>query len=324
MLESPVILPLRQLIVESLSKDAVWGSEVLDWELPDSRVGDWGLPGHGESKESCGTFFMLGCLNVGEHPDGLAVFKPMIKRCYGPKCPVDWKAWALREAERISDRLDSAMKQKSWVGKPIHFVVSVPKKDWHLFKDAMCKKAYAYSEKVGFLGGSCLYHPFRESVDGRWYFSPHLHFIGFGFIDGKKCALEYEKTGWICHNEGVRKTVFGTAFYQLTHCGVWYGKGKKHSVTWFGEISCSKLKTPRHIDQVFCPYCGSALENLVWVGVGASPLPCCGIDGFYLASYDGWASSKDLRLISEIPRDMLLVHYDSGSVIDKRQKCLIC
>lgn len=312
----PVILPYRQVLIESLSKDEAWGTEILDWTLPNERVSGWGLPSHGDSKDSCGTFFMLGCLNVSDHPDGLAVFKPMVKRCFDPKCPVDWKAWVLREAERISDRIDSAMKQKPWLGKPIHFVVSIPKKDWHLSKDEMCRRAYASSRRTGFLGGSVIYHPFRESIDGRWYFSPHLHFIGFGFISGEKCAKEYAKSGWIYHNEGVRKTVFGTAYYQLTHCGVWYGAGKKHSVTWFGELSYNKLKIVRDaLDQVLCPYCGDPMEILVWTDKSDSPLPCSGIGGFYLASYDGWSSLKDLRLIASIPRDMILTHGDANSMI---------
>lgn len=290
------ILPLRQVKdqLESLTRDEVWGTEILDWTLPDSRVGDWGLPGHGVAKDSCGTYFMRACLNVDEHPYGLAVFKPMVKRCFDPKCPEDWRAWVKREAERISDRIESAMIQKPWLGQPIHYIESVPQSLWHLSKDQLTQLAYQIGKKVGFLGGSVMYHPFRETEDGRWYFSPHFHFLGFGWIKGDAVGKEYSESGWICKNLGVRKSVFGTAYYQLTHCGVWYGEGKKHSVTWFGELAYNKLSTPKHLDQVHCPVCGSPMHKVVWIGAGDEPLPCAGIDGFYFASGDGWMSSKDL------------------------------
>jgi hypothetical protein len=270
--------------------------------LPDVQIGGWGLPGHGQQKDTCGTFFMKGCLNLSEHPDGLAVFKPMVRRCFDPKCPEDWHFWALRGADRIAVQIEDFAKKNPWVGKPIHHVVSVPKKDWHLSKSELCKKAYHVAKRTGFLGGSVIYHPFRESDDSRWYFSPHFHLIGFGWI--KDTDKEFKRSGWISHNERVRKSVFGTAFYQLTHCGVWYGSGKKCSITWFGCMAYSKFKREKSIrDQVFCPYCGEPMETLIYIGPGDMPLPCSGIGGVYLACSDGWESSKLSFFISQMPKD---------------------
>ena len=282
------ILPLRQLEsqIEELTKDEIWGTEILDWVLPDVKIANWGLPGHGEKKDSCGTFFMKGCLNVSEHPDNLAVFKPMVNRCFSPQCPEDWLSWAMREADRIADRIGHV----KGLGKPIHYMESVPKALWYVCKNNLTAFAYRIGRKVGFLGGSVIYHPFREK-GRRWYFSPHFHFIGFGFIDGKKVAETYKTSGWICKNLGVRKSVYGTAFYQLTHCGVWYGTGKRHSVTWCGVCSYNKLNIPKPpLDQLVCPYCGKSMERLDWVGSEPMPLPCSGIGGFYLASSEGWDS----------------------------------
>jgi len=314
LLSSPSILPLRYCI-NLITDDPVWGSEILDWILPDEKVADWGLPGHGTKKESCGEFFMKGCLNTQGHPDNLVVFKPMKKQCFDPKCPEDWKAWALREARRIEYRLEYAHEKHPNWGPIKHHVISVPKKDWHLSKDEMCKKAYEVAKRTNFIGGSSIYHAFRETPDGRWYFSPHLHFIGFGY--NRFSAEEFKRSGWISHNEGVRKTVIGTAFYQLTHCGVWYGKGKKSSVTWFGLLSYNKLLDVPKKDllcQVVCPYCGQPLEHLIWKGPEDSiPLPCYGIGGFYLADQGNWHSRSAVRLSRAIPEEWTrsYAHYNS-------------
>jgi hypothetical protein len=307
------IQPLRQVSslsslqseIEHLKLDEVWNTPILDFVLPDVRFGNWGLPGHGEARADCGTFFMRACFNVDEHPDHLAVFQPFVHRCFDPKCPEDWRFWLLRESERISSRIDIAMKQKPWMGNPIHYMESVPQRLWYLPKEKLASIAYAIAKRVGFLGGSVIWHPFRETEDGRWYISPHFHFLGFGWIDGSAVDAEYLKSGWICKNIGVRDSVFGTAYYQLTHCGVWYGEGKRHSVTWFGELSYNKLKIPKSIedrDQVVCPYCGEPLKRVRWVGSGDSPLPCSGIDGFYLASPDGWETLQESFEIAELLR----------------------
>lgn len=282
---SPGILPIDQVLLESLTQDEVFGHDILDWCSPDQRVGDWGLPGHGVSRETCGTFYMSGCLNIDDHPDGQGVFRPRVMRCFSPTCPVCWPSWCGRAADRISYRV------KAWRGggRPIHFMLSPPCRLWGLDPRKLRRKAYLIAKKVGFLGGSCLFHPFRlESISNRWYFSPHFHMIGHGWISGEKVAELYASKGWISKNIGVRNSVFGTAYYQLSHCGVWYGEGGRHSVTWFGVMSYNKLRIPKRIPRsASCPYCGSKFETLVWIGIKDPPLPSAGI---YLASAEGWTT----------------------------------
>jgi hypothetical protein len=301
-------------IAESLTTDETWGSEIKDWSLPDTRVANWGLPGHssivndvsGGIKDSCGTFFMKGCLNVEEHPDGQAVFKPFVHRCFDPKCPVCWRSWASREADRIEKRILAAQEQKRGLGRPIHAVASVPQRLWYVSKEDLAREAQAVAGRVGFLGGSCIYHAFREKKESkRWYFSPHFHMLGFGWIVGTK--EEYESSGWIFKNARVRKSVRATALYELSHCAVWYGAGKKHSVTWFGAVSYNKLRCPRSrgLDQVCCPVCGSPIQKLVWKGSEAAPLPCSGIDGFYFASAEGWEAWSEVFVRMSMSRE----HY---------------
>ncbi|MCJ7424003.1 hypothetical protein MUP01_07015, partial [Candidatus Bathyarchaeota archaeon] len=244
--------------------DEVTGDEILDWVLPNFKFNGWGLPSHGIAKDDCGTYGMKACLNVDEHPDGLAVFKPYMKSCFSPKCPTCWNSWAKREANRIERRILHAMKKHPHCGLPIHFMLSVPKSQWHLSVAELRKIAISICIKVGFRGGSLIVHPFRETDDGRWYVSVHFHMIGFGWIE---CvADEYKSSGWIAKNLGIRKSVFGTAYYQLTHCGVWYGVGVKHSVTWFGDLAYNKLPMPSKINEkCCCPYCGSKIRPVVWI-----------------------------------------------------------
>jgi len=298
------ILPYRQV-------DSVWGHEVLDWVSEDMRVGDWGLPGHGEAKETCGIFFMKGCLNVEKHPNRMGYFEPATDRCYSPKCPTCWTNWCKREASRIEHRLE----QWRGGGEDIHFVVSVPPRLWHRQRSDLMSLAQKYARRVGLLGGSCIWHPFRKKC-GRWYLSPHFHIIGRGWIRGDEVKKVFEETGWflkhVWHKDedapvvkGVPISVYGTAFYQLTHAGIWYGSGRKHCVTWFGHLSYSKLRVrPRPSVPHGCPWCGSKLVRLVCVLASGYPLPS---SGGYLADPGGWVTAKEYALEWVVEREPIPV-----------------
>lgn len=279
--------------------------------LPGDRVDKWGLPGHGESKDSCGTFFMKGCLNISDHPDNLAYFEPHVHKCYSPKCPICWLLWCKRASGRIQARIDSYLSIHKKL-KPIHVVASVPFSAYNLRVADLRKKAQKYVKKVGFWGGSCIFHPFRQQKgSGIWYFSPHFHFIGVGWILGDKVKNLYTRSGWIVKNVKVRQTIFGTAFYQLTHAGVWYGKSRKCSTTWFGCMSYNKmLMDPLSYGRdKRCPYCGEKIVTLLWIGEGDPPLPC---GKGYLADGEYWSSwlfeyYHSLEFYNSLSRDFVKI-----------------
>ena len=161
-------------------------------------------------------------------------------------------------------------------------IASVPKRLWFLPFQELRKEAYIQVKESGFIGGSCVWHPFRETEDGRWYFSPHFHMFGYGWIQGTKKI--YENSGWVIKNEGIRKTLHGTAMYQLSHAGI---HKKFHTVTWFGRLSYNNLrckKMPKKEDK--CPLCGADLVKLIWMGEGLCSVP----DelGEYKVSSEGW------------------------------------
>jgi hypothetical protein len=190
-------------------------------------------------------------------------------RCLRAECPICYEAWAGKEAGKIEHRLRGAPKKS----RPIHVVVSPSMTDiLTLTYEQLRAKTYSISKASGFRGGSCIFHPFRENdLTNQWYFSPHFHLIGYGWIKGTKEG--YERHGWVVKNVGLRKTVAGTALYQLSHAGI---HGKYHTVTWFGALSYNKLKVPRSEDVVeVCPLCGEKLQPLLYVGSEKLPEQSC-------------------------------------------------
>ena len=81
--------------------------------------------------------------------------------------------------------------------------------------------------------------------------------------------------GYIIKVLGVRKSVFGTCWYQLHHAS--YRKGTKRAqvVTWFGTCSYKRLKLPprEKKERDLCPLCGHELQRIIYCGCeGKNPL----------------------------------------------------
>ncbi|GAI05300.1 unnamed protein product, partial [marine sediment metagenome] len=207
------------------------------------------------------------------------------------ECPVCYEKWAAKEAHAITYRLEEAKKGNMGWGKVVHLTVSIPISDYHLVSEAYSKlrpKVYKTLKKVGFFGGSCIFHPYRVNKGTKkWYFSPHFHILGYGWIRGKKVASVYKSTGYIVVNHGVRKSVFATALYQLSHAGV---KSGVHTVTWFGCLAYNKAKVkPEVREPEVCPLCGAELRPVVWLGAeGTDPLGDLP-EGEYWVEPGGWA-----------------------------------
>ena len=229
---------------------------------------EWALPGHGEAYSDCGSWRSKGCLNVEEH-NQQGIFEDMVgkvfvkryrRTCMRAECPTCYESWAGKEAGKIEYRLGFARPKR----RPIHLIVSPP-------DSAVCsmdlvglrRKSYAIAKKSGFLGGSCIFHPYREDeLTKKWYFSPHFHMIGYGWIEHTKEG--YESHGWVVKNAGLRKTVSGTALYQLSHAGI---HEKYHTVTWFGTCSYNNMRIPPRPEEVeLCPICKQKLRPLWYFG----------------------------------------------------------
>jgi hypothetical protein len=277
----------------------------LGWSVDhsdlDSDLDNWVMAGSGQAKVDCGKTLVFGCLNVEDHIEenyridgseshaGKVYVDLRRHSCMRLECPVCYEKAAAREAHHIEHRM------KAWRsrGKPIHYVESVPRSLWHLPIEKLREKAYKVARSVGFWGGSCIVHKKRERCkicgepkDGPekqclncgygefiWYFSPHFHMIGYGWISGEKVAKEYARSGWVSKKIGATReeegAVFKTAMYQLSHCST---KKNRHTVTWFGAMAYNKLKVEKEIViKKICPLCGSELEALRYLRDG--PLP---------------------------------------------------
>lgn len=209
---------------------------------------------------------------------GKALIRMYKRTCMRAECPTCYESWAGKEGRKIQHRLRMAPKKR----RPIHLIVSPPMEFWirHNYEE-LRRESYVISKSNGFLGGSCIFHPFREDeLTKRWYFSPHFHMIGYGWIQHTKEG--YERHGWVVKNAGIRKTVSGTALYQLSHAGI---HKKYHTVTWFGSLSYNKLKVPPRVpEKDVCPICGQPLRQLWYFGSKALPEE----EGDYWLEIDGF------------------------------------
>ena len=260
----------------------------------------WLLPGHGDPYPDCGQFYYKGCLGVSAHKQnmldvhtaGMIYAKRMVSTCLRAECPTCYEKWAAKGAHAITYRLLEAKKGRMHFGKVVHVTVSLPKSDYHLVDTypKLRPKIYKMLKKVGFFGGSMIFHPYRVNKSTKkWYFSPHFHILGYGWLRGKKVASVYKSTGYIVKNHGVRKSVFATALYQLSHAGI---KSGTHTITWFGQLSYNKIKVvPEVVEPDVCPVCGAKLRSIVWLGpeltdpLGDRPA------GEYWIEPGGWAYS---------------------------------
>jgi ribosomal protein S27AE len=100
----------------------------------------------------------------------------------------------------------------------------------------------------------------------KWFWSPHFHIVGFGWLEN--ISEGYARHGWIVKGLGVRKSVFWTFQYLLSHAGV----SRFHTTTWFGNMGYHALRVlrlPRLRE--LCPECGAEFRPLIWIGKEEPP-----------------------------------------------------
>lgn len=229
---------------------------------------------------------------------GKAYLKRVFCSCDKPSCPICFKrGWAKREAFKIEQRLNEYGKYPKGYGRfglIEHVIASVPPKDYGLELEDMRKKAFEVLEARGVIGGSMIFHGARHNHERHyWYFSPHFHalcFIRGGYkcrgckkvLEVGKCGIENrgcdgfvnrsyrcnEKDSWIVKVKGKRKTVGGTAWYQLNHATIKKDSVRFHVSSWFGVCSYRRMKVAvadmkrEHV----CPICEHELTKIWYSG----------------------------------------------------------
>lgn len=180
--------------------------------------------------------------------------------CHRPECPVCFiRGWSVREARRIEGRLTVASERR--FGEVEHMTVSVSPEDYDLPEEKLREKSRMALLKRGVLGGCMLFHGYRKDRKrGVLVWNPHYHALGFiagGFDVCRNCVhdrgdcrtcrcfkgrevREYENDKYIVKCFEKRKTVIGTAFYQLNHASLRVGIRRFHVATWFGVCGYPK------------------------------------------------------------------------------------
>jgi hypothetical protein len=192
--------------------------------------------------------------------------------------------------KQIAVELEKLIKES---GKKIkHFVLSPPQNvDWTDIDSFRKNRELAYdvAKDCGIIAGamfphpyrmrcsSCGNHPIQDYSDNcpmcgsrsfEWYYSPHHHAVGLGWTEGT--AENYERTGWVVKNLGIRKSVFWTMEYLLSHAGIRKGV---HVVTWFGRLCSNRMEKTPILGAIreICPHCGRPLQPIVWCGLEEPP-----------------------------------------------------
>jgi len=262
------------------------------WKLPVDRKGheNYQPVGHGQrTSDFCGKWLSFQVCDHKELHEGVVVDgidctgKIVVSHshlwCHKSSCPVCFiRGWSVREARNIEGRLEVASERG--FGDVEHLTVSVPVEDYGLSEEVLRRKSRMALLVRGVLGGVMIFHGYRKDRRrGVLSWSPHYHVLGFirgGFDvcrdcvhdrgDCRSCSFfkgrevrEYAKDKYLVKVFQKRKTVIGTAFYQLNHATIRLGIKRFHVATWFGVCGYSKLKGKKLKAVATCPACHSEM-----------------------------------------------------------------
>jgi len=265
------------------------------WFLPvDDKGHEVFMPvGRGvKSSDLCGKHVsFVVCKNVEGHKgvvvngvdcSGKVVVRHKHWWCHKPTCPVCFnRGWSVRQARSVERGVDLGF------GKIEHVVVSVPSEDYSLREKVLRKKCRDALFDRGVVGGCMIFHGYRVDRErGCLVWSHHYHVLGFiegGFDRCRDCVHErgdcrscdgfkgrevrgYARDGYLVKVLAERKTVFGTAWYQLNHSTIRTNVKRPHACTWFGVCSYRKLKVTVEYKKSVCPICQHELVEHLYCG----------------------------------------------------------
>lgn len=317
------------------SEKPLWYPSYLLTNYKEISFNGWHMPMSGAPREGCGRWMHKVCMNMQMHK----YFKPLDgssqpgrryrlafqKSCYRSDCPICFWKWLCRAASSATYKIEAL--QKKTGRKSIHVIISPPKKHWNMPVKEMRKKAYeiikSTIENKEEFAGTLIFHPARLDKNTKvWRKGPHFHAVMFGWFDSNLVRIMNKKESWMIKNKGIRKSVFATLFYQLSHAGIAY---HQHSITWFGGLShysianhnqeCKPPKRKEHL----CPICLSNLISLEDLML-AEPPPDGEFEGFEDVSdvvYNHWVSLP-VKQIEKVLSEDKIIRY--GILSDKLVK----
>ena len=240
----------------------------LNWNDVESEDG-YKLPSTLDPHEWCGSWIWKGCLNVPGHKHteahGKGFVKTFQKQCFRASCDKCASSWISRESNKSASRLEHYQNLTNLESK--HIILSPPAWLLNVPISELRKEAYKILKNVNAKGGCLIAHPFRAykqiQLDGKtksvWYPRVHFHVVGFGWLE--HIVENYRKSGWVVKNKGERESNYGTIRYILSHAGI---KKGYHTLTWFGDLSYSKLIMPKYENELnLCPYCSEKMVRII-------------------------------------------------------------
>lgn len=209
---------------------------------------NWNLPGKGTIKNSqCGTVLRIKkCRDTGN-------VQIQRRYCMNRDCPICFRGWSGREANRVQQRLRVYMEKRK-VEHLYHYTVSFTDDTVITYDNIkkMRKKVTTF-----FHGGVVVFHPYRYKQETHeWRYGPHFHIISdTGFVDSVGIREEIEKYNLTHKNKklvpiikNIRKVadrdLFALSKYEISHVGITPNK-KSHAVVWFGKCAYNQLKTKK-------------------------------------------------------------------------------
>lgn len=262
---------------------------LTNWESIDYQ--GWTLPATSESHYWCGSFTTRGCLNVEAHQKlgkgNFIYIKRFQRSCYRAVCKTCYLKWIARQSNNATRRIETYANKSG--KKPIHLILIVnPNQNDTPVK--ILRQRMSHILKIAKIAGAAaVFHPFRFNREKRLFYpAPHFHLVGFGSEAQIKQA--FGRYGWYVKNENERESVFQTFCYILSHCGI---KKGHQALTWFGNLSYSKLPVEKEPKITHCPVCGGDFEEVIyeeWFHPVVPPDKP--YEGLVLA--DGWHPAKTM------------------------------
>ena len=239
-------------ILEKVAAFVYEFSLLTNWNIIEYQ--GWRLPAVLDPHSWCGIWTTLGCLNVRLHTKlgkrGFVYIKQFQRSCYRASCKTCYVKWIARSANRATRRIEQYCKEHPGK-KPIHLILIPPKNQHDLPLKILRQRMSCILKIAEIEGAAVIFHPFRYRKEiSQWYVWPHFHLVGFGSKDN--IAKAFGKYGWYIKDEGVRESGFQTFCYILSHCGV---KKGYQTITWFGNLSYSKLHVEKEPKITKCPVC---------------------------------------------------------------------
>jgi len=238
----------------------------------------------------------LVCYNVEGHKgkflNGVDCTDKLIVRhghlwCSKSSCPSCFiRGWSVSQARSIENRFIEG--DRRGFGKVEHLMVSVAIADRGLSESVMRRKCRDALKDRGVIGGCMIFHGYRVAKDHEaLVWSPHYHCLGYieddSFDKCRKCVHKredcrscigfkgrevrgYAKDKILVKVLPERKTVFGTAYYQLNHATIRLGIKRFHVVTWFGICATRKYKSAEVKAKIVCAVCKEEMVKSMYMG----------------------------------------------------------